>query len=113
MMAADLSPHGARTAGCVTKEAPKNKKPAFSFEKAGMNGGCTDAPPPVPLRQPLFPFWVGGFASSGPPDFAFSVIVRIQFSLVGHLVCVDWWYMSMVNVEYEISRRFWQGRKRR
>jgi len=28
----------------------------------------------VPLRQLLFPFWAGGFASSSSPDFAISVI---------------------------------------
>jgi hypothetical protein len=32
----------------------------------------------LPLRQPLCPFWVGGFATSGSPDCAFSVF-DIQF----------------------------------
>jgi len=32
----------------------------------------------LPLRQPLCPVWVGGFATSGSPDCAFSVSY-IQF----------------------------------
>jgi hypothetical protein len=35
----------------------------------------------LPLRQLLFPFWVGGFAKSGSPDRAFSVIYSIYQEL--------------------------------
>jgi hypothetical protein len=43
------------------------KEPASSIEKAGSLEISHR------FDKPLFPFWVGGFASSGPPDFAFSV----------------------------------------
>ena len=42
----------------------------------------------IPRWQPLFPSWAGGFASSGPPDFAFSVI-SIRFYCCSDYVELD------------------------